>query len=222
MDISLAEKIRDGAVGVMPTDTIYGLVGNALSPTVTEKLYRLKNRPTEFPFIILISSWDDLTKLDVVITEKDRAILEKNWPGPISFILPCPNEKFAYLHRGKNTLAVRWPAAAHTAITNCELRITNGDMGTNTNLDPGLRWDDNAEYDLAELIKQTSPLIATSANLSGQPAASTIEEAKQYFNDQADFYLDGGSMESIPSTLVQLVDGQAEILRQGQAELISN
>jgi len=109
MYANLTNKIKDGAVGIMPTDTIYGLVGSALSPAVVEKIYEMKQRPADMPFIVLISDWNDLNKLGVEITPADREILEKNWPDSVSFILPCPDKKFTYLHRGKNTLAVRWP-----------------------------------------------------------------------------------------------------------------
>jgi len=179
--MELVEKIKSGQVGVMPTDTIYGLVGSALSPAVVEKIYELKSRPADMPFIILISDWGDLKKLGIVTSDKDKETLEKNWPGPISFILPCPDESFTYLHREKKSLAVRWP--------------------------------NNEELD--KLIKETGPLIATSANLSGRPAVTMITEAKGIFGDKIDFYIDGGVMAGTPSTLAKIDDGQVETLRQG-------
>lgn len=68
---------------------------------------------------------------------------------------------------------------------------------------------------LLNLLKQTGPLVSTSANPEGQLPAQTIEEAKTYFADQVDFYQDGGRLESQPSTVIKFADGKPEILRPG-------
>lgn len=93
----------------MPTDTIYGIVGSALNPETVEKIYFLRKRSLNKPFIILISSLDDLKKFDVNLTEKQQEFLQKNWPNPLSVILPCESKKFNYLHRGIRSLAFRMP-----------------------------------------------------------------------------------------------------------------
>lgn len=93
----------------MPTDTIYGLVGSALIPKTVEEIYALRSRSTNKPMIILISSLDDLKKFDVTVTKKQKDFLMQIWPNPVSVVLPCPKEKFVYLHRGKNSLAFRMP-----------------------------------------------------------------------------------------------------------------
>lgn len=106
--LELIREIKNGAVGVMPTDTIYGLVGSALLPKTVRKIYRLKNRPTNLPFIILISGWSDLKKLKIDLSRADKKILNLLWPEKISVILPSLDNK--YLHRGTKSIAVRWPA----------------------------------------------------------------------------------------------------------------
>ena len=93
----------------MPTDTIYGVVGSALNPKTVDKIYNFRKRDISKPMIILISAIADLKKFGIVITSKQRDFLNKNWPNPVSVILPCPGEKFAYLHRGKKSLAFRQP-----------------------------------------------------------------------------------------------------------------
>ncbi len=65
-----------------------------------------------------------------------------------------------------------------------------------------LRLPNNDE--LRELIRQTGPLIAPSANPEGLPPATTIAQAKAYFGDQVDIYVDNGSMPIEPSTLIDL------------------
>ncbi|NUQ57634.1 MAG: Sua5/YciO/YrdC/YwlC family protein, partial [Candidatus Paceibacter sp.] len=61
----------------------------------------------------------------------------------------------------------------------------------------------NDEY-LRDLISQTGPLVAPSANLEGMPPATTIDAAEKYFGDKVDFYLDGGKAESSPSKLIKI------------------
>src|SRR3989344_926060 len=105
----IIKLLRNGKVGVMPTDTIYGVVGSALNPETVEKIYVLRKREKDKPFIILISSIDDLKKFEVKPTKEQRDFLEKNWPNPLSVVLAVNAEKLKYLHRGKNSLAFRMP-----------------------------------------------------------------------------------------------------------------
>lgn len=109
MDAEIINLLKKGEVGVLPTDTIYGLVGSALKKSAVEKIYQLKKRTPEKPFIILISSLEDLNLFNIQISDNIKKFLEKIWPNPVSVILPCPEEKFSYLHRGTNSLAFRIP-----------------------------------------------------------------------------------------------------------------
>jgi L-threonylcarbamoyladenylate synthase len=102
--------LERGGVGVLPTDTIYGIVGSALKPKTVERIYRLRRRNRKKPMIILIGSIDDLKRFGVNHDSKTKEILNRFWPGKVSIILPCPSKKFAYLHRGAKTLAFRLPA----------------------------------------------------------------------------------------------------------------
>lgn len=105
----IVDLLKAGKVGVMPTDTIYGIVGSALIPDTVEEIYTLRKREKDKPFIILISSIQDLKKFDVKLTKEQKDFLEKNWPNPLSVVLVVSSEKFRYLHRGKNSLAFRMP-----------------------------------------------------------------------------------------------------------------
>lgn len=102
--------LKSGGIGVIPTDTIYGLVGQALKPKTVQRIYQVRQRRPDKPFIILIGLLGDLKKFNVEINPATRRIIKKYWPGPVSIILPCPLKKFKYLHRGTNTLAFRLPA----------------------------------------------------------------------------------------------------------------
>ena len=69
------------------------------------------------------------------------------------------------------------------------------------------------------LTRKTGPLVAPSANLEGKEPAKTIEQAKEYFGDNVDFYVDTGQLESKPSTLIKIVDENNMILRQGAVKI---
>lgn len=105
----IIKLLKAGKVGVMLTDTIYGLVGSALNPDTVEGIYLLRKREKDKPFIILVSSITDLRKFEVKLTKEQKDFLGKNWPNPLSVILAVNVEKLRYLHRGKNSLAFRMP-----------------------------------------------------------------------------------------------------------------
>ncbi|MFH1657451.1 MAG: L-threonylcarbamoyladenylate synthase [bacterium] len=178
MNKLLIELIKEGGVGVLGTDTIYGLVGSALLPATVERIYKIKERDTNKPLIILISSLADLKLFKV---KADKKLLAQYWPGKVSIILPCPYKRFAYLHRGTNALAFRLPA----------------------------------KENLVRLLKKTGPLVAPSANPEGLEPAKTIKQAKEYFDDSIDFYLDEGKLTSLPSTLIAFSENNPIIKRKG-------
>ncbi len=184
-DPTLVKKIQAGGIGVMPTDTLYGLVGRALSRSVVKQIYRLRKRDRNKPFIVLISSFMDLRACGVVIDKKTRIFLSRVWPGKVSVILPCISKRFHFLHRGTKTIAFRMPRP------------------------PRLR----------ALLKKAGPLVAPSANLQGLPPATTIQEAKAYFGNRVDFYVDQGRLRSLPSTLIGLENGTWVVRRQGASRL---
>jgi len=70
---------------------------------------------------------------------------------------------------------------------------------------------------LQHLLAESGPLIAPSANPEGEPPAATIEDARNYFGDQVDLYLDGGTREGSPSTLMSMDEqGAVVVLRAGR------
>ncbi len=107
--IKAALLLKEGAIGVIPTDTIYGICTSAFNKKSVEKVYKLRKRNPNKPCIILISSFDDLKKFNVKLNSWQRKILKKLWPGKISVILSCPYKELFYLHRGTNSLSFRFP-----------------------------------------------------------------------------------------------------------------
>jgi L-threonylcarbamoyladenylate synthase len=72
-----------------------------------------------------------------------------------------------------------------------------------------------AKTKLRSLLKKTGPLAAPSANPEGLPPAKTIKEAKKYFRDRVDFYLDAGRLDSRPSAILSLKNGKIKVRRAG-------
>ncbi len=71
-----------------------------------------------------------------------------------------------------------------------------------------------ADKEFRDFLMVTGPLLTSSANLPGEPTANTVEEAKNYFGDQVDWYVDGGDLSGrLPSALVRFTNGQLKVLR---------
>lgn len=107
-DPELAEMIKDGAVGVLLTDTVYGLVCRAANETAVTRLYALKHREHK-PGTIIAAKLQQL--IDLGIRGRYLKPVESYWPNPLSVVIPC-DDQTAYLHQGQHSLAVRIPAVA--------------------------------------------------------------------------------------------------------------
>lgn len=180
------EILKLGGIGVLPTDTLYGLVARAFDKNAVERIYRVRRRDRKKPLIILIASLGELKKFGIVLSQAQKKAISGFWPGKVSAVFECKSKKFEYLHRGKKSLAFRFP-------------------------------DD---VELIKILKQTGPLVAPSANRPGDEPATNFKEARAYFTDEVDFYVDGGKLKSKPSTLVLVgKNGEIEMLREGAVKI---
>jgi L-threonylcarbamoyladenylate synthase len=173
--------LKNGDIGVIATDTLYGIVGSALNRDTVERIYTVRKREPSKPCIILIGSINDIARFSIRIDQNTKKELLKYWPGPVSIILPCSDEKFAYLHRGGSSLAFRIPR----------------------------------DKELLRLLEQTGPLLAPSANTEREPPAKTAEQARGYFGENVDFYIDDGVIHSPPSTILRFEKGEMSLVRKG-------
>lgn len=104
-DPKLIKAILSGGTGVLPTDTIYGLVASAADVTAVEDLYRLKHRHHK-PGTLIAANIDQLTELG--IARRYATAVADLWPNPISVVLPVSPE-LHYLSQDKPNIAVRIP-----------------------------------------------------------------------------------------------------------------
>ena len=72
--------LKAGGIGVMPTDTIYGLVGSVFSKSAIKKIYEIKKRDKKKKLIVLVSSIEDLKKFNIKLALPQREELNKFWP----------------------------------------------------------------------------------------------------------------------------------------------
>lgn len=188
-DWGKAENVLEkGGIVVLPTDTLYGVVAKAIKKNAVEKIYDIKGRSENKPFIVLINSYKQFSDFDIILNNKQKEFLKKVWPGEVSVIIPCLYSKFDYLHRGTHSIAFRM----------IEKRKRN----------------------LYKLIKFTGPIVAPSANREGKEPAISIKQAKKYFGDKVDLYINGGIRISEPSTLVKQENNNTwKILRQGKVRI---
>lgn len=110
----LVKVLAEGGVAVMPTDTIYGMVGKAENERVVERIYTIRKRAPGKPCIILIGDIKELEKFSIHISVEQKKALAKYWSSdssPTSIVLDCLDKALSYLHRGTKTLAFRMPAS---------------------------------------------------------------------------------------------------------------
>jgi len=105
------ELLGQGELVALPTETVYGLAGNALDPEVVAKIYEAKERPSFDPLIIHIGSKDWLARL-ARSTETEliiRKLIERFWPGPLTILFTKSDEVPDLVTAGLDTVAIRIP-----------------------------------------------------------------------------------------------------------------
>lgn len=111
-DEELAEAaavLKSGGLVAFPTETVYGLGGNALDEDAARKIYAAKGRPSDNPLIAHISCAAELAPLVREIPEAGRKLMEAFWPGPLTMIFPKSSKVPYGTTGGLDTVAVRMP-----------------------------------------------------------------------------------------------------------------
>ena len=102
--------IRKGGLVAFPTETVYGLGGDALNPESSKKIYAAKGRPSDNPLIVHIADKRDLYRIVREVSEKAKKLMEAFWPGPLTMIF-YKNELVPQATTGGlDTVAVRMPS----------------------------------------------------------------------------------------------------------------
>ena len=105
-----AEIIKAGGLVAFPTETVYGLGGNALNKYAAKAIYEAKGRPSDNPLIVHIAKPEELTDIAMNFPLPARKLADAIWPGPMTMVLPkfdvVPDETTG----GLDTVAIRCPA----------------------------------------------------------------------------------------------------------------
>lgn len=104
------EILRSGGLVAFPTETVYGLGGDALNPDSSRKIYAAKGRPSDNPLIVHLCRREDLRLVAREVPEKALRLAEAFWPGPLTMILPKSDLVPKETTGGLDTVAVRLPS----------------------------------------------------------------------------------------------------------------
>jgi len=177
-----AELVSEGGVVVYPTETVYGVGGDAFNEDAVRRVYKVKERPRERAVSVAVS--DTAAAQEVArMSDQARDFVTEFLPGPVTPLLPRRRELPEVVTAGGELVGVRVP-----------------DDGT-----------------ARTLLDQTGPLTSTSANRSGESAATRAEDLGE-LGDTVDGVIDDGPRESTGGVGSTVVDTTTwEVVREGAA-----
>lgn len=185
-----AALLRAGEVVALPTETVYGLAGDALNPLAVARIFEAKNRPHFDPLIVHVADSAMLRQV-ANVAPADEALVtrltEKYWPGPLTLLLPKCTIISDLVTAGRPLVAVRMPAH------------------------PVFR---------AVLESFAGPLAAPSANPFGRISPTEAGHVVEGLGGRIPLLLDGGKcLHGLESTIVYPEKGTLHILRDGPIPL---
>src|SRR5688500_7163590 len=173
--------LRAGEIIAFPTDTLYGVGGDALSADAVRRVADAKRRDASKAMPVLLASAEAVMGVAAEWPHLAARLAAAFWPGALTIVVPALGHVPDGV-RSNGTVALRVPGLAP----------------------------------LRELIAAAGrPLIGTSANLSGEPAALTAGEALRVLGAAVALVLDGGRVGGAPSTVVALDGDRLRVLREG-------
>ena len=199
----VVDALRDGKSVVLPTETVYGLAALASNAAAVERLIAAKGRPAGRPLALAIAGADVLERFAPNVPTLAKRLARRLWPGPLTLVLDASDPA--------SELA-RLPETSKKAI------LPEGKAG--------FRVPRNA-FVLKVLETLSEPIVLTSANLSGEPPATSAADAKVGLDDRPDLIVDDGDAAfGEPSSVVEIVktgkvgadgldEGAAKVLREG-------
>lgn len=102
--------IKNGGLVAFPTETVYGLGGDALNPESSRRIYAAKGRPSDNPLIVHIANMADLPAIVSYVPDSARVLARHFWPGPLTMIFKKSEAIPFETTGGLDTVAVRFPS----------------------------------------------------------------------------------------------------------------
>ena len=199
-DVILAAKLlKEGELVAFPTETVYGLGGNALDREAARKIYAVKGRPSDNPLIVHLSKWEDVYAV-AYPTKQAKALYDAFCPGPLTMILKklpvVPDETTG----GRDTVALRFPShpVARELIALAGVPVAAPSANVSKHVSPTSAWhvynDLNGKIPLIlEGGDSDVGIESTIVDLTGEeptvlrPGAITAEQIKAVLGS-ADYY----------------------------------
>lgn len=110
MNVSkICEVLENGGLVVTPTDTVYGIMGDALNLEAVKKVYEAKHRAYNKPLILLMDSYEMIKEYTLDISEEEDRIMREFFPGLLTIILKKNNKIDDLISGGMDTVGIRIP-----------------------------------------------------------------------------------------------------------------
>jgi L-threonylcarbamoyladenylate synthase len=182
-----ADLLCAGELVAFPTETVYGLGGDARNVHAVRRIFAAKGRPAEHPVIVHLADASHLTRWARDVTPAARALAKAFWPGPLTLILPRASGVDDSITGGQDSVGLRVPSHPVARSLLREFVARGGDG-----------------------------VAAPSANRFGHVSPTTAGHVHADLGDEVALILDGGpSSVGIESTIVAFVRGRAIVLRPG-------
>ena len=104
-----ARLLRAGGLVAFPTETVYGLGADALSPAAVARIFEAKDRPRFDPLIVHVTDASRLADLATEVPRAARELVDRFWPGPLTLVLPKTSLVPDLVTSGLPTVAIRSP-----------------------------------------------------------------------------------------------------------------
>jgi len=185
-----AKALKDGHLVAFPTETVYGLGGDATNEKAVSRIYSVKGRPTDHPLIVHISSIDQLEKWAIDIPDYALQLAKKFWPGPMTLILKRSDLAKDFITGAQDNVGIRVPAHPVALSLLTEFEIIGG-LG----------------------------VVAPSANIFGAVSPTTLDAVRieiGNFLEPKDLLVEGGDCRvGIESSIIDCTGQLPKILRPG-------
>ncbi len=110
----LGRILRGGGLVAFPTETVYGLGGNALDGSAAKKIYAAKGRPSDNPLIVHVAAPEEVARYVKEVTPLAKRLMETFWPGPLTIVFPKKEIIPLETSGGLPTIAIRCPRSEAT------------------------------------------------------------------------------------------------------------
>lgn len=108
-NLEIVNNLKEGKIGIVPTDTVYGIIADAFNEKAVDRVFKAKKRNYTKPFLILVSNKEMLQNVVKQIRENEIEIMNRFWPGPLTILFEKNENISDLVTSGSNYVAVRLP-----------------------------------------------------------------------------------------------------------------